>query len=107
MTLNVAHIIIGLVVPLVLKCKAELAVFKLLYEVTNQFNESIPDVNQYHQMYDFIIIGSGSGGSVMANRLSEENRWRVLLLEAGDEESFITDVPLTSGATLITRKYLM
>lgn len=85
---------------------AEFAVFKLLYDLTNQFNSSIPDTNHFDSEYDFIVIGAGSGGSVMANRLSEQRDWSVLLLEAGDEESFISDVPLTPGATQITRKFV-
>lgn len=88
------------------KCKAQIGILKFLYDITNNFNESIVDTSNYNQDYDFIIIGSGSGGSVMANRLSEMNGWNVLLLEAGDEESFISDVPLTPGLTQITRKYI-
>lgn len=87
-----------------LLAESPFSIFQLLYDATNQYNESIPDTKQFYAEYDFIIIGAGSGGSVMANRLSEENDWTVLLLEAGDEESFITDVPLTPGVTGITRK---
>lgn len=43
--------------------------------------------------FDFIIIGAGAGGSVVANRLSENKKWKILVLEAGKEPSISTEIP--------------
>ena len=48
--------------------------------------------------YDYIIVGAGSAGSVLADRLTESGRHRVLVLEAGgSDRRFWVQVPLGYG----------
>jgi len=46
------------------------------------------------ETYDYIIIGAGSAGAVLANRLSADTNHRVLLLEAGPEKNFWSAFPI-------------
>ncbi|CAH1163191.1 unnamed protein product [Phaedon cochleariae] len=43
--------------------------------------------------FDFIVVGAGSAGSVVANKLTEKGDWRVLVLEAGGYPSATSDIP--------------
>lgn len=56
----------------------------LYQEGQDQFNREPRDAIDMLPEYDFIVIGAGTAGCVVANRLSENPKWNVLLIEAGN-----------------------
>jgi len=58
--------------------------------------KSAPDGDGLEDEYDFIIVGAGTAGCILAKRLAENPTWSVLLIEAGavsKDREFATQCP--------------
>ncbi|MDO4776962.1 MAG: GMC family oxidoreductase N-terminal domain-containing protein [Cardiobacteriaceae bacterium] len=58
------------------------------------------------EVFDYIVIGAGTAGCVIASRLAENDSLSILLVEAGDSDLFgITDVPASLLHTITNPNY--
>ncbi|BET01984.1 glucose dehydrogenase [Nesidiocoris tenuis] len=70
--------------------------FQLTKSVT--YRDKFPKTNKF----DYIVVGSGPSGCVIANRLTADDSTSVLLIEAGKEDNMITDIPLLNPLISLT-----
>jgi ribulose 1,5-bisphosphate synthetase/thiazole synthase len=69
-----------------------LTISQIISQIEIKHN-SLVSRNKWDKVYDYIVVGAGSAGCVVAARLAENLNTTVLLLEAGGPEKLINDMP--------------
>ncbi|KAF9420967.1 hypothetical protein HW555_002950 [Spodoptera exigua] len=63
---------------------------------------SNPEIQDFEK-FSFIIVGAGTAGSVLANRLSANPEWNILLIEAGGDAPSESNIPAFNTALQQTK----
>ena len=72
--------------------------FILTSAIFHYYHDSIGFNKLRHESYDFIVIGGGSAGALVATRLSEVSKFNVLLLERGGSSgNYFTEIPFVAS----------
>ncbi|KAM7349108.1 glucose dehydrogenase [FAD, quinone]-like [Cochliomyia hominivorax] len=105
MVVNMMYHVLFTILNLLAKTNA----YDLVDAVTQlgEFSNFIEELLNYrapidNEIFDFIVVGGGTAGSVVANRLSENPNWNVALIEAGGMENFVNIVPALCAFTQVT-----
>src|SRR5689334_14795313 len=66
---------------------------------------ALNDMSGENDIFDYVIVGAGTGGCVVASRLAEDPKVRVALIEAGPDHTHpFIHIPATVGAAIWTQK---
>lgn len=78
-------------------------VSRITEDAVKSYGKKLVEETSYLKSYDFVIVGSGPAGCVLANRLSENVSWKILLIEAGTIETVFQTIPLNAPYNVESR----
>ncbi|XP_075144983.1 neither inactivation nor afterpotential protein G [Haematobia irritans] len=64
------------------------------FVIAAMLEEKVPVLKPGEYIFDYVVVGAGTSGSVVASLLSKHSTATVLLVEAGDRFGFLSKIPL-------------